>query len=102
MKDERWIVGAEYDGRLFAALGTSLRALGYNVDAESWGVGGSQEVSSWKVRGPKGNLLVEAETYIGLSVCGEPDLVGELRRHFTNGPPANNAFKRRRGKSHAP
>jgi len=84
MKNEQWLVGAEHDEKLFDALGASLRALGYSLSSKSWGVGGSQEISNWVVNGPKGKLTVEAETYIGLSVTGDTNLVNEVRQHFNN------------------
>jgi len=93
MKDEQWIVGPEFESQLLSTLEVSLKALGYTLDAKSWGVGGSQELSVWAVQGPKGMLTIQAETYVGLSVSGEPMLVKELRHHFASIQPANNSLK---------
>jgi hypothetical protein len=93
MESERWIVGAEYDQCLFSLLGKVLRALGYSADDSSWGVAGSQEVSSWLLRGPRGQLTVEAETYVGLSVVGQASLVSEVKAHFARVQPGR-AFRR--------
>ncbi|MDJ0909311.1 MAG: hypothetical protein QNI99_08950 [Woeseiaceae bacterium] len=79
---ETWIVGAEYEAALLDKLGRALLSLGYENDAELHGVAGSQELREWIARGPRGKLQIVAETYIGLSVTGPPDLVEELRREF--------------------
>lgn len=102
MKEEQWIVGAEYDDVAFVALGTSLRTLGYTLDTKSWGMGGSQEISTWLIRGPKGKLKIEAETYISLSVSGAADLVHEVRQHFSSLQPANKSLNTDAPKDGAP
>lgn len=84
MTNAQWIVGPEYDASLIAKLGSALRPCHYSVDSKTWGVGGSQELSTWTVSGPNGVLVVEAETYIGLSVTGDPGLVLELQDAFTS------------------
>lgn len=84
MTNAHWIVGPESDASLVAKLGSALLACHYSVDSATWGVGGSQELSTWTVSGPNGVLVVEAETYIGLSVTGDPGLVAELRVAFTS------------------
>ena len=101
MNTERWIVGAEHDEQLLEALGTCLRSLGYELDAPSWGVGGSQELSSWSAASPQGSLVVEAETYIGLSVSGPSVLVGAVRERFALNQPANKPLQRTRSKQRA-
>lgn len=89
MNEVQWIVGREFDEALHRRLGATLRACGYTVDSKSWGVAGSQELSTWKVSGPRGELLVEAETYIGLSVTGASPLIDELKDAFAGNVPAN-------------
>jgi hypothetical protein len=96
MSAEHWIVGSEHGQALFAQLGTSLRALGYRLGNEWSGVGGSQDISHWEVSGPEGSLVVEAETYVGLSVSGPKELVLAVKRHFTGVLPANNSLQGRR------
>ncbi len=79
---ERWIIGLEYDKRLFLRLGGALRDLGFIIDESWWGVAGSQEVSHWELRSPHGAVIVEAETFCGLSVEGPQDLVRRIRLRF--------------------
>ena len=82
MKTETWNVGAEYDQSAFKRLGDALRSLGYALGTHHWGVGGSQELSEWTVRGPNGNLDISAETYMGLQVRGSTDLIRELQSAY--------------------
>ena len=60
-----------------------LDELGAAVVDTSWGIGGSQEVETIALTLDGKTLTVEAETYIGLSITGEPELVeriaGEVR-----------------------
>ncbi len=77
-----WIVGPEYDQSIFDRLGLTLRDLGYTKSTESWGVAGSQELSRWCVDGPSGQLVVEAETYIGLQVIGPISLIEKLQKRY--------------------
>ena len=79
---EQFIVGAEHDQMLFLQLGSALRKLGYNLGTSWHGVGGSQDICHWVVVSPAGQLTVEAETYIGLSVSGPPELVAQVRAFF--------------------
>lgn len=69
------VLGAEYDQRIRDALRDTLIALGANKRHEQRGVAGSQdvEVSELEIRGR--SLLVDSETYVGLSVTGDADLV---------------------------
>ena len=66
------------DQPLFAAALGALREMGAKRKRHWWGVGGSQEITheEWKTK--RGTLILEAETYIGLTVSGPDDLVAEL------------------------
>lgn len=88
MNAEYWLVGAEHDQLLFAQLGDVLRALGYHLDDDWYGIAGSQEISHWVVSGPGGSLTVEAETYVGLVVAGPVELVTALKQRFSAALPA--------------
>jgi hypothetical protein len=76
---ETWVVGAEHDEALFLALGAALRKLGCTLEDDAWGVAGSQELSRWVLESSLGQLVVEAETYVGLSVSGPGEAVSALR-----------------------
>ena len=86
MANAQWLVGSEYDASLFAKLGSALRSCHYSIASSTWGVVGSQELSTWTVCGPKGVLVVEAETYVGLSVNCDAGLLSELQVAFTSLP----------------
>jgi aminoglycoside 6'-N-acetyltransferase len=78
----RWEVAEEHDDEAFARLGRALGALGLDVRDKLSGVGGSQDYSRWELSCPEGPVVVEAETYIGLSVEGPPELIRRLRERF--------------------
>ena len=71
-------LGKEYDAQLREALRHTLLELGAIVTDKSWGVGGSQEVETLQVSLAGGTLSVDAETYVGLSITGAPDLVDRV------------------------
>ena len=79
MSSETWVVGPEYDAALLSRLGGVLRSLGYDLESRTSGVGGSQQLSRWEVIGPKGVLVIESETYIGLCVSGPDELLAEVK-----------------------
>ena len=81
-QSETWVVGPEYDDVLLGRLRRTLVALGYRVGEASWGVTGSQELSTWEARSASGSVLIQAETYVGLSVTGAAPLVGEVKQCF--------------------
>ena len=82
MSSETWVVGPEYDTALLSKLGGVLRSLGYDLETRTSGIGGSQQLSRWEVIGPKGFLVIESETYIGLCVSGTSELLAEVKARF--------------------
>jgi hypothetical protein len=80
MTVETWTVGSEHDEQALAALAQTLRELGYTIDKPTWGMAGSQEISTWRVHRAQDELVVETETYVGLSVSGERPLVDEVKQ----------------------
>jgi hypothetical protein len=84
MTVETWTVGSEYDDEAFAALARVLHELGYTIDKPTCGMAGSQEVSTWRVHSSLGELTVEAETYMGLSMSGDARLVDQVRRKYSS------------------
>lgn len=79
METEKWIVGPESDQDLFRQPGCVLQDLGFILDKKWDGLAGSQEVAQWIVESGQGKLVIEAETYLGLSVEGDRDLVRRVR-----------------------
>lgn len=77
-KIEKINLGAEYDERLFSALKEVLSGLGAVGMDSSWGIGGSQELSEWKAAVGDEILEIELETYDGLSISGEAELVRQI------------------------
>ena len=70
------ILGDEYDDALRAALWRVLLEMDVELIDRTWGVGGSQEVETARIRIGEDLLIVESETYMGLSLQG-PKLVIE-------------------------
>jgi hypothetical protein len=71
MESELWIIGNEYDPTLVKNVRKVLKDIGYE-ETDSWaGVGGSQEIMYIEYLGREGRLILENETYIGLSLQGD-------------------------------
>lgn len=75
---EKITLGAEHDEKLFSSLKEVLSSLDAIELDSSWGVGGSQELSEWKIKIGDEILEIESETYIGLSISGEAGLVRRI------------------------
>jgi len=72
------ILAPEYDNDLFEVLSNTLKSEGAKIFSKDWGVGGSQEVSTWDVKINEETINVEAETYIGLSIRGPNTLIERI------------------------
>lgn len=72
---KKLVLGSEYDDALRQALTACLASLGADLEARQWGLGGSQIIETTKVLLGKDQLVVEAETYVGLSISGEARVV---------------------------
>lgn len=75
---KKLVLGDEYDDALRQALMNCLAALGADIAARQWGLGGSQIIETTKVALGKDLLVVEAETYVGLSISGEARVVDRV------------------------
>jgi hypothetical protein len=71
-------LGPEYDDALRETLKAVLRGLGAIAGQSSWGVGGSQEVDSLVVSVEGQPLTVESETYVGLTITGNAQVVDKV------------------------
>ncbi len=78
----RITLGSEFDAGLRADVFAVLGELGAVVESENCGIGGSQEVEEWRVRLGSSRLIVEAETYVGLSISGEEQILREFCRRL--------------------
>ncbi|MDT9002486.1 hypothetical protein RQP53_24655 [Paucibacter sp. APW11] len=69
------VLGSECDDALFAKLCAVIESLGGSVADAEWVLGGSQELTRFAIKLPNGTLEAISETYIGLLLRGEDDLV---------------------------
>jgi hypothetical protein len=74
----RIVLGAEYDQTLCRRLLDELGARGAHEIDKWWGVAGSQDISHLEVSISGATLVIEAETYVGLSIEGPYDLVSDI------------------------
>jgi hypothetical protein len=63
-------LGDEFDDALRDAVRTALVEMGAVPGAASWGLGGSQEIETLQAVIDGERVIVEAETYAGLTVTG--------------------------------
>jgi hypothetical protein len=75
---KKLVLANEYDDNLRQALMDTLAALGADTAAHQWGLGGSQIIETRRVYLGRSLLVVEAETYVGLSITGEARLVDKV------------------------
>lgn len=78
------ILGSEYDEAVWQALKSVLKDLGGTVQDSSWGVGGSQELTSADVIIGGERITVESETYVGISVSGDSELADQIQAAITS------------------
>lgn len=72
------VIGNEYDDVLIDKLRQVLQANGAVINDQKWALGGSQDFTEYEIA-IKGDMLrVEIETYIGVSISGNPALVDEI------------------------
>lgn len=68
-------IGPETDDDLFERVRTTIVDLGGSIADSEWVLGGSQEVTTYKIVLPAGTLEAVVESYIGLSLVGDEALV---------------------------
>lgn len=64
------ILGDEYDDNLKNALRTVLVKNGAISFGKAWGVGGSQEIETVEITIGADLIIIESETFIGLTITG--------------------------------
>jgi hypothetical protein len=72
------ILGDEYDDALRTRLFDVLRDLGAEMSAGARALAGSQDLETCRLRLDGAEVVVEAETYIGLSLSGPADIVDKV------------------------
>jgi hypothetical protein len=72
------VLGDEYDEKLREALMLVLEDFGVQEASSRWAVGGSQELEEMDVEIGNEIVSIESETYVGLSIRGNPDLVQRI------------------------
>ena len=72
------LLGSETDGALFERLSEAIHLLHGTISDAEWVLGGSQEITKYKIVLPSGVLEAVAETYIGLTLRGSRELVEAL------------------------
>ena len=75
-------LGSEADDALFDQLCEAVRSLGGSISDSEWVLGGSQEMTTYKIILPNGSLKAVAETYVGLSIQGPAVLVSALAQRI--------------------
>ena len=82
-QQRKLILGDEHDECLREVLMNVLKQMGGGQQSRKWGMGGSQELATLEVEIGGRVLLVESETYIGLSITGDEALVEEIAAAVT-------------------
>jgi hypothetical protein len=80
LNEETVRLGNEYDNTLRDALGVVLTEMSSQRASSDWMLAGSQELDRTRVNIGGRALLIESETYIGLTITGETSLVQEIAR----------------------
>jgi hypothetical protein len=69
------VLSPEYDKNTRNALQSILAELGATLSTGQWNIGGSQEIESISAILCGQEIIVEAETFIGLTITGEDEIV---------------------------
>jgi hypothetical protein len=74
------ILGPEHDQHLRTAVMEVMRQLGASIESRNWAVAGSQEIETVQAQLAGNAITIEAETYIGLSITGEENMINEISK----------------------
>ena len=75
---EEAILGPEWDAELFARLKSAVLAAKGTISEASFAIAGSQEIITYAIAFPDGELTATSETYVGLSIKGPAHLVKQF------------------------
>ncbi|QJI41753.1 hypothetical protein HKK52_12780 [Pseudomonas sp. ADAK2] len=76
-------LGDEYDDVLRATLVAVLRSRGAVGAGGFWGVGGSQELDTARVKVSGELIAIESETYMGLTIEGPKSIVEAIAQEVS-------------------
>jgi hypothetical protein len=76
--DVKVVLGDEFDEDLRKKLGSVLKALGGKKISDEYGIGGSQELSEVIVVIGEARIVIESETYMGLSISGPEAVIQQI------------------------
>jgi len=85
--NKKFVLGPEYDEKLRGALLQLLKEMGGTPINRDWAIGGSQELEMLEVALAGDTVLIESETYIGLSITGDETQVVEIASRLGVNPP---------------
>jgi len=74
------ILGPEYDQHLRVTVMEVMRELDASIESRNWSVAGSQEIETVQAQLYGNAITIEAETYIGLSITGEENMIDEISK----------------------
>lgn len=72
------VLGPEHDQHLRRVVLEVIVRLGGKLSKRDWGIGGSQEIETVETKIGTDRLVLEAETYVGLSLHGPSQLVHRI------------------------
>ena len=77
------VIGSETDNALVERIQAVVSRLHGGISNPEWTIGGSQEIATYKISLPSGNLEVVTETYIGVTLRGPEALVLDFANQVT-------------------
>jgi len=78
----KWIIAEEYNSDALEKLKSILNTFDFDCSNAFSGVAGSQEVSHWELHSKIGSIVVELETYIGLSIEGDVKVIEKIKNEY--------------------
>lgn len=82
------VLGDEHDAALRAAVAQALKRLNATTQAGGWQLAGAQEIETLTATVQGETLMLEAETYVGLSATGPTWLVQRLQAFVRDAGPS--------------
>lgn len=77
--NELWL-GSETDDALIERIRGAVHSLNGTFSEPEWVMGGSQKIATYTISLPSGDLTLESETYIGITLRGADALISALTK----------------------